>query len=198
MELLRFLQIHTGQPVNREVLLQALWPGGTVSPRAVDSAVARLRRKLATRPDLPFSIHTVSGCGYSLSRDDAPWTPPEQHTAESDPPTLAPKMPQVGPCRVDLQGRGLVRPDGQRTPLTAQEHATLRVLLQQRGAVVPVATLVREAWGLRVVQRAAISNTIYRLRRKLGDAPLKPHLLVSVHRTGYCIPHPPSALRNES
>ncbi len=68
-EMLRFLSSRSPRPVSREELLKRVW-GYAVTPvnsRAVDHAVARLRRKIEADPHEPQYLHSVYGGGYSLT-----------------------------------------------------------------------------------------------------------------------------------
>jgi two-component system OmpR family response regulator len=69
-DLLRYLAEHAGAPVHRELLLAEIWgvhDGSTT--RAVDFAVARLRKKIERDPHTPRHLRTVHGDGYSLTFD---------------------------------------------------------------------------------------------------------------------------------
>jgi DNA-binding response OmpR family regulator len=66
--LLRYLAERSDSIVHRDELLHEVW-GFPESPntRAVDHAIARLRRKIEPDPHHPQFIHTVHGDGYSLT-----------------------------------------------------------------------------------------------------------------------------------
>lgn len=66
--MLRYLAERADSIVNRDELLHEIW-GFPESPntRAVDHAVARLRRKIESDPHQPRFIHTVHGDGYLLT-----------------------------------------------------------------------------------------------------------------------------------
>jgi DNA-binding response OmpR family regulator len=68
-ELLRYLAVRAGRVVYRDELLRAIWgyPDNSVYTRAVDHAIARLRKKIESEPDHPRFIRTVHGDGYSLN-----------------------------------------------------------------------------------------------------------------------------------
>jgi two-component system phosphate regulon response regulator OmpR len=61
-DMLRVLSSRAGQTVPRG----ALAGGGSVSERAVDVQVNRLRRKIETDPANPLFVQTVRGIGYRL------------------------------------------------------------------------------------------------------------------------------------
>ena len=69
-ELLRYLAERPHTVAYRDELLRAVW-GYTDAPltRAVDHAVARLRKKIEADPHKPRFIHTVHGDGYYLAPD---------------------------------------------------------------------------------------------------------------------------------
>ena len=69
-DLLRYLAERPGVPVHRNQLLAEVWgvhDGSTT--RAVDFAVARLRKKIERDPHSPRYLRTVHGDGYSLTFD---------------------------------------------------------------------------------------------------------------------------------
>ena len=68
-ELLRYLAARAGQVVYRNELLRAVWgyPDNSAYTRAVDHAIARLRKKIEEEPEQPRFIHTAHGDGYSLT-----------------------------------------------------------------------------------------------------------------------------------
>lgn len=67
-EILNYLAEREGQVVHREELLKELW-GFAQTPftRSVDTAVARLRKKIESDAHRPRFIHTVHGDGYCLT-----------------------------------------------------------------------------------------------------------------------------------
>jgi DNA-binding response OmpR family regulator len=69
-EILRYLAERRDHVVHRDELLREVWEivdGSTT--RAVDFAVARLRRKIEPNPPEPRFLRTVHGDGYSLTVD---------------------------------------------------------------------------------------------------------------------------------
>jgi DNA-binding response OmpR family regulator len=68
-ELLRYLASRAGHVVYRNELLRAVWgyPDNSAYTRAVDHAIARLRKKIEAEPEQPRFIHTAHGDGYSLT-----------------------------------------------------------------------------------------------------------------------------------
>ena len=61
--MLRILAATPGETVSRMALAGN---GGTVSERAIDVQVNRLRRKLERNPANPMFVQTVRGIGYRL------------------------------------------------------------------------------------------------------------------------------------
>ena len=72
-EILNYLAEREGQVVHREELLKELW-GFVQTPftRSVDTAVARLRKKIESDAHRPRFIHTVHGDGYCLTPNGQP------------------------------------------------------------------------------------------------------------------------------
>ena len=72
-ELLQYLAERPGVVVHRDHLLRDVWGfADTPTTRAVDHAVARLRRKIEGDASHPRFIHTVHGDGYSLTATAPP------------------------------------------------------------------------------------------------------------------------------
>jgi len=69
-EILQYLANRPHTIVSRDELLRAVWGyPDTAATRAVDHAIARLRKKIEEKPHKPRYIHTVHGDGYYLSPD---------------------------------------------------------------------------------------------------------------------------------
>ena len=69
-DVLRCLAEHAGTVVHRDQLLTEVWGARAVSTtRAVDFAVARLRRKIEPDPRAPRYLTTAHGDGYALIID---------------------------------------------------------------------------------------------------------------------------------
>jgi DNA-binding response OmpR family regulator len=69
-EILHYLASRPHRIVSRDELLKAVWGyPDTAATRAVDHAIARLRKKIEDKPHKPRYIHTVHGDGYYLSPD---------------------------------------------------------------------------------------------------------------------------------
>jgi two-component system, OmpR family, response regulator VicR len=69
-EILRYLAERPNSIVSRNELLRAIWGyPDAANTRAVDHAIARLRKKIEDVPHKPRFIHTVHGDGYCLAVD---------------------------------------------------------------------------------------------------------------------------------
>jgi two-component system, OmpR family, response regulator MtrA len=69
-EILKYLAERPHSIVHRDELLRSVWGyADTTNTRAVDHAIARLRKKIESTPHRPRFIHTVHGDGYYLSLD---------------------------------------------------------------------------------------------------------------------------------
>ena len=69
-DILRCLAEHAGRVVHRDQLLVEVWAAQAVSTtRAVDFAIARLRRKIEPDPRSPRYLTTAHGDGYALIID---------------------------------------------------------------------------------------------------------------------------------
>ena len=69
-EILGYLAARPHTIVSRHELLRAVWGyPDAAATRAVDHAIARLRKKIEEKPHRPRYIHTVHGDGYYLAPD---------------------------------------------------------------------------------------------------------------------------------
>jgi DNA-binding response OmpR family regulator len=69
-EILAYLSARPNTIVSRHELLRAVWGyPDAAATRAVDHAIARLRKKIEEKPHKPRFIHTVHGDGYYLTPD---------------------------------------------------------------------------------------------------------------------------------
>lgn len=69
-ELLRYLVERPNTTVSRTELLRAIWGyPDSVNTRAVDHAIARLRKKIEVNPHKPRFIQTAHGDGYCMTLD---------------------------------------------------------------------------------------------------------------------------------
>ena len=67
-EILQYLAARPHTIVSRDELLRAVWGyPDSAATRAVDHAIARLRKKIEEKPHRPRFIHTVHGDGYYLA-----------------------------------------------------------------------------------------------------------------------------------
>jgi len=68
--ILRLLYRHRGRAVSRAELLETVWGSrGDLSTRAVDMAIATLRKKIESNPALPRIVTTIKGIGYMWAGD---------------------------------------------------------------------------------------------------------------------------------
>ena len=99
----------------------------------------------------------------------------------------------VGPLALDVDGHTVTNA-GRPVVLTPLEFRLLAYLMRHAGSVVPFATLLRQVWGYDDPSVTdVVRSSVYRLRRKLGDDPAEPHLLLSVPGIGFRIGDPTSA-----
>jgi two-component system response regulator VicR len=67
-EVLQYFAERPNRIVSRDELLRAIWGyADSTTTRAVDHAIARLRKKIEDTPHTPRFIHTVHGDGYCLA-----------------------------------------------------------------------------------------------------------------------------------
>jgi DNA-binding response OmpR family regulator len=80
---------------------------------------------------------------------------------------------------------------GQRLPLTVTEYRLLHYLMINAGNVVTSRAIGKDVWGYEDTSTNEIVRvTVYRLRRKIEDDPLKPQLLKTVPGVGVILREP--------
>ena len=79
------------------------------------------------------------------------------------------------------------RKNGQLIELSKTEQRLLRILVENRGRVLPRETLLERVWpdGAQFVEENSLSVTVKRLLDKLEDSPSKPCFLKTVYGIGY-------------
>ena len=98
----------------------------------------------------------------------------------------APDRVELPPFSFDF-GRMEFRRDGVLIELSKTEQKLLRVLVENRGRVLPRAVLIDRVWGGEAaeVDENALSVTVKRLRDKLEEEPSRPRYLKTVYGVGY-------------
>ena len=79
------------------------------------------------------------------------------------------------------------RKNGRPIELSKTEQRLLRILVENRGRVLPRETLLERVWpdGAQYVEENALSVTVKRLRNKLEDTSSRPRFLKTVYGIGY-------------
>ena len=91
----------------------------------------------------------------------------------------------VGDLEVDEGARTVTR-SGRTVDLTPKEFDLLVALLRRRGVAVSRLHLLREVWGYASeIESRTVDTHVADLRRKLGEDPAKPHLILTVRKFGY-------------
>lgn len=174
-QVLAHLADHPNQIVTRDALLEEVFEySALTTSRALDTCIARLRKKIERDPELPEVLFTAHGAGYRLFVGGANAEPMEVGAPTSPPLALT-----VG--ELDL-GAGHILREGERVGLTEQERQLLGLLWRERGHAVESDTLARKA---RLASPGAVKNAIFRLRKKLERDPSNPDHLQSVSGGAY-------------
>jgi len=92
---------------------------------------------------------------------------------------------QLGSIRIDLRATEVWR-DGKLVPLSAREFQLLRYFVENRGATLSRAEILKEVWGYsaRTLTRT-IDVHVSSLRQKLEKDPKQPELILTVAGIGY-------------
>ena len=154
--------------------------------RAVDSTVARLRKKIEADPTRPEILLTIRSCGYRLvlQHADPPPSPSPATFGGPRPPTLV-----VQGVAIDMD-RGLVtRGRSDPVSLSVQQRDLLSLLASRPGIPVPTDILCRRL-GLGVGGRRALATAVYRLRCLLEIRPSRPEVILGRRGWGYWLAAP--------
>jgi DNA-binding response OmpR family regulator len=198
LEALAFLADRANSPVSREALRSEVWGHSEASlSRAVDTAMARLRRKLEPDGSETRTLQTVHGTGYCLRVSPAADVGASLPAAPSPGEVPARRTMLVGDRVLDLGG-GHVEVGAERLRLSSQERLIIESLLRRQGIALEGDRLARLA-GIGG-GRGALRNAIYRLRQKLEDDPRAPRFLLSERGGAYrlAVSEPPTRPSYES
>ena len=91
---------------------------------------------------------------------------------------------QFGPFALHVATRLLMR-DREVVPVTSKAFETLLVLVRHAGRVVGKDELLRDVWPDAVVEESNLTQTIFMLRKALGDAVRDHRFIVTVPKRGY-------------
>src|ERR1700676_5198459 len=91
---------------------------------------------------------------------------------------------EFGPFRLDPAKRRLTR-DGVPVKLTAKALDLLLALIQHRSRSVEKDDLLRLVWGDTIVEESNLTQTVFVVRRILGEAPYDPLYIATIPRLGY-------------
>jgi len=100
----------------------------------------------------------------------------------------------VGDVRIDLRYRRVIRPDGQ-AELPQRMFDLLLVFLAEPGVLHTRDTLFGRVWPGVVVEDSNLSQSVWMLRKALGEP--RKHWIRTVSKRGYVF-EPPTAVRAES
>ena len=102
-----------------------------------------------------------------------------------------------GPFLVDLESRALLR-DGEPLPIPGKTLDTLVTLLQNRGRLLGKDELLSLIWPGTVVDEANLSQSIFTLRKLLGDSPKDHRYIATIAGRGYQFVAPVTELTAEN
>lgn len=91
---------------------------------------------------------------------------------------------EFGPFRLDSGARRLLR-DGQPVALTAKAFDALLALVENYGRLVEKDELMRWLWPDTIVEEANLTQTIFILRKVLGESPGEQNYIATIPRRGY-------------
>jgi len=91
---------------------------------------------------------------------------------------------EFGPFRLDSGTRRLLR-DGQPVAITAKAFDALLALVENYGRLVEKDELMRWLWPDTIVEEANLTQTIFILRKVLGESPGEQNYIATIPRRGY-------------
>src|SRR5262245_17560344 len=100
---------------------------------------------------------------------------------------MRPKTKQTyefGPFRVDTANHLLLR-DGQVVPLKPKVFDTLVVLVDSRGRLLEKDELMKALWPDSCVEGSNLTQTVYMLRKALGEGPDEHNYIETIPKRGY-------------
>lgn len=136
----------------------------------------------------PFGRHELLARVRALLRRLNKIAAPLEDSAqrESEKETRRPRTLEIGPLRIDLDGRQ-VYCRGQETELQPKQYELLKYLMQNRGTVLTRDQLLQNVWGYDYVGDTRTVDVHVRwLREKLEEDPANPRLIQTVRGVGYC------------
>src|SRR4051794_22910096 len=102
-----------------------------------------------------------------------------------------------GPFLLDVESRALLR-DGEPLAIAARTLDTLAVLVQNRGRLLDKDELLSLIWPGTVVDEANLSQSVFTLRKVLGDSRKDQHYIATIAGRGYQFVAPVTELAAET
>ncbi len=136
----------------------------------------------------PFGRHELLARVRALLRRLSKTSAMSEDTAprEAVPEIRRPRTLEIGPVRIDLDGRQVFC-RGQEVELQPKQFELLRYLMQNRGTVLTRDQLLQNVWGYDYVGDTRTVDVHVRwLREKLEEDPANPRLIQTVRGVGYC------------
>lgn len=136
----------------------------------------------------PFGRHELLARVRALLRRLNKTSARAEETAQRE-EVSAPRRPrilEIGPVRIDLDGRQ-VYCRNQEVELQPKQFELLKYLMQNRGTVLTRDQLLQNVWGYDYVGDTRTVDVHVRwLREKLEEDPANPRLIQTVRGVGYC------------
>lgn len=96
------------------------------------------------------------------------------------------KIYEFGGFRFDVRSRRLSRGEGsEAVPLTPKAAELLLALIEGAGRVLTKDELLERVWGDSFVEESNLSQTVFVLRKTLGESRKEPHIILTVPNRGY-------------
>src|SRR5216683_1367659 len=102
-----------------------------------------------------------------------------------------------GPFSLDPEARVLLR-DGEPVPMAGKALDVLVVLVQNRGRLIEKDALLSQVWTGTIVEEANLSQSIFTVRKILGDSPRDHRYIATVPGRGYQFVAPVTELTGET
>jgi len=126
----------------------------------------------------------TTGDEVKTARDQESSTVPSNSIKKSQSRTEDRRMYEFGPFRLDAGTRRLLC-GGEPVALTAKAFDTLLTLVEHRGRLVEKDELMQWLWPDRAVEDANLTQTVFLLRKVLGEGPGEHTYIATIPRRGY-------------
>src|SRR6266545_1816582 len=107
-----------------------------------------------------------------------------QNSSETPKGAKNQRVYEFGPFRVD-EARGVLLKNGEEVPLVPKAFDLLMLLVESGGETLEKADLMKALWPESFVEEGNLTQTVFVLRKALGEDSQSPRYIVTAPRRGY-------------